>query len=107
MNIIDSHHLTRQRAFSERTFGPGRRTEGLIQHIQKELAEIRKDPDDVMEWVDVAILAFDGAWRTGADPQEIIDTLIAKQERNEKRVWPDWREVPEDQAIEHVRGIHD
>lgn len=107
MNAIDAHHLARQRAFSERTFGPGRRTAGVIAHIKKELAEIEKDPDDLMEWIDVAILAFDGAWRTGAEPQEIIDTLIAKQTKNEAREWPDWRTMSEDQPIEHVRGVHD
>lgn len=107
MSVIDADHLARQRAFSERTFGPGRRTNGLVKHIQKELAEIQDDPGDLMEWIDVAILAFDGAWRTGAEPQEIVDALVGKQERNEQRQWPDWRGVSEDEPIEHVRGIHD
>src|SRR5690606_4673333 len=33
-------HLARQREFSERAFGPGPRTKGVIDHIRKELAEI-------------------------------------------------------------------
>lgn len=97
-------HLQRQREFSERTFGPGARTAGLIDHIRKELLEIEADPGDLAEWIDVAILALDGAWRTGASPQQIIDALVAKQVKNEGRTWPDWRTAPADKAIEHDRS---
>ncbi len=100
---IDAAHLARQRAFSERTFGPGLRTEGIIDHIRKELREISADPTDVEEWVDVVILAFDGAWRAGHEPQAIIDAIAAKQARNEARTWPDWRTTDPGRAIEHVR----
>jgi hypothetical protein len=100
---INAELLRRQAEFSERTFGPGRRTVGISNHIRKELDEIAADPEDLKEWIDVAILAFDGAWRTGVEPQEIIDAFIAKLERNEVRTWPDWRTMSEDQAIEHVR----
>lgn len=101
--IIDAEHLERQREWSGRTFGPGRRTKGIIDHIKKELREIEADPTDVEEWIDVVILALDGAWRAGALPQEIIDTLVYKQGKNEARDWPDWRTMSEDSAIEHVR----
>lgn len=97
-------HLARQRAFSEQTFGPGMRTQGVIDHIRKELLEIEAAPTDLSEWIDVAILALDGAWRTGATPQQIIEALVAKQAKNEARQWPDWRTVPAGQAIEHVRA---
>lgn len=96
-------HLMRQKAFSLKTFGPGKRTLGVIDHIRKELKEIEADPDDIEEWVDVIILAFDGAWRAGWQPSDIIKAIVAKQEKNEKRQWPDWRDVPEDKAIEHKR----
>lgn len=106
---IDVEHLRRQREFSERTFGPGARTKGVLDHIRKELAEIEDAPDDLGEWVDVVILALDGAWRAGHEPHEIITAIKAKQARNEARSWPDWRTAPADQAIEHVRApaIHD
>lgn len=97
-------HLQRQRDFSERTFGPGPRVSGLLDHIRKELLEIEADPGDLAEWIDVAILALDGAWRTGASPQQIIDALVAKQVKNEGRTWPDWRTAPADKAIEHDRS---
>lgn len=97
-------HLQRQREFSERTFGPGARAKGVVAHIRKELLEIEAAPDDLAEWIDVVILALDGAWRTGATPQQIIDALVAKQAKNEGRTWPDWRTVDPDTAIEHDRS---
>lgn len=99
---IDAEHLEHQRRWSESTFGPGPRTAGVLDHIGKELDEIRADPLDVNEWVDVVILAFDGAWRAGWEPQEIIDAIKAKQVRNEARTWPDWRTSDPDKAIEHT-----
>lgn len=96
-------HLHRQRQFSERTFGPGPRTQGVIQHIRKELIEIEGKPDDLMEWIAVALLALDGAWRAGHDPAAIALALATKQTRNELRQWPDWRTAAPDTAIEHVR----
>lgn len=97
-------HLERQRAFSERTFGPGMRTAGVVDHIRKELREIEAKPGDLEEWVDVILLAFDGAWRCGAEPVDIALAIVGKQMRNERRTWPDWRTVPEGKAIEHVRA---
>ncbi|MDP5705941.1 dATP/dGTP pyrophosphohydrolase domain-containing protein [Pseudomonas aeruginosa] len=96
-------HLERQRRFSERTFGPGSRAAGVVDHIRKELREIEEAPGDLAEWIDVVILALDGAWRTGATPAQIIEALVAKQTKNEARTWPDWRTVPVDKAIEHDR----
>lgn len=100
---IDAAHLANQRAWSEKTFGPGMRLLGVLDHIRKELKEIESAPGDVEEWVDVIILALDGAWRAGWEPQQIIDAIKAKQAKNEAREWPDWRTMSADQAIEHVR----
>ncbi|MBL8753668.1 MAG: DUF550 domain-containing protein [Planctomycetes bacterium] len=114
-------HLRRQSQFSLRTFGPGTRTVGIADHIEKELREVREAAstaanaelsgaldrshrDDLLtEWIDVAILAFDGAWRTGASPEEIVLALKAKQAKNEARKWPDWRSADPNRAIEHDR----
>lgn len=98
-------HLRRQAAWSEQTFGPGPRTAGVCDHIRKELAEIEADPTDVREWIDVVILALDGAWRCGATPEEIVAALAAKQARNEARVWSDWRTADPNKAIEHDRTV--
>lgn len=96
-------HVQRAREFSERTFGPGARTAGVVAHIRKELAEIEAAPDDLSEWIDVVILALDGAWRAGYSAEQIVDALAAKQAKNEARTWPDWRTAPADGPIEHVR----
>lgn len=96
-------HLHRQREFSLRTFGPGERTEGVLDHIQKEIAEVRKNPGDISEWIDIAILALDGALRMGFEPEHIAEALEVKQTKNEARKWPDWRTAEPDKAIQHVK----
>jgi hypothetical protein len=96
-------HFYRQRDWSLHTFGPGARTAGVLDHIRKELKEIEAEPTSLEEWIDVAILAFDGAWRAGHTPEKIAAAWLAKQGKNESRKWPDWRTVSPDQAIEHVR----
>lgn len=107
--MLDSHfdlvaHLIRQREFSLKTFGPGPRAKGVIDHIRKELVEIEADPTDLKEWVDLILLAFDGAWRAGHSPAQIVAGIDAKQTKNEGRDWPDWRTADPDKAIEHVRS---
>jgi hypothetical protein len=103
--IIDAEYLAHQRSWSEETFGPGPRLLGVLDHIRKELIEIEADPTDLGEWVDVIILGFDGAWRAGWEPQEIIHAIQMKQAKNETRTWPDWRTVNTDFAIEHDRTV--
>lgn len=62
-------HLTRQAAASRLTFGPGARTNGVLDHIEKEAKEVRhaRDKNDIdgmaEEWVDIAILGLDGLLR--------------------------------------------
>ena len=97
-------HLHRQREFSERTFGPGKRINGVTDHIAKELIEVRDSGGDLKEWIDVVILGLDGCWRSGATPDQIVEAIVAKQTKNEGRTWPDWRTVPADTAIEHDRS---
>lgn len=106
-------HLIRQMAFSRATFGTGQRTLGVIDHIRKELVEVEKASSKPDEWVDVVILALDGMWRSvreempGASAESLADMIVQiiveKQGRNERRDWPDWRAAPVDKAIEHVR----
>lgn len=98
--------LDKQIEWSTRTFGaPHERAHGVVDHIRKELVEIEADPFNVHEWVDVIILAFDGAWRTGASVNHILSALQAKQDENALRVWPDWRAAEPGKAIEHVRAV--
>lgn len=106
--------VARQMKFSSGAFGPGPRTEGLRKHIEKELDEIREDPTDVTEWIDVTILGMDGAWRCLASQfpwmtedevgKMVADALQYKIGVNEERAWPDWRKVGQDAPIEHKKG---
>lgn len=79
-------HLRRQREFSQRTFGPGARTAGVLDHIRKELDEVAAEPT-----------------RAGHEPEAITAAIEAKQTKNEKRQWPDWRTAAPDKAITHVK----
>ena len=101
-------HLRRQMDFSARTYGPGDRTAGVCDHIRKELNEVQDDAaagvPTLGEWVDVIILGFDGAWRSGATPEQIVAAIVAKQTKNEGRKWPDWRTADRGKAIEHDRS---
>jgi len=97
-------HIQRQKEFSERTFGPGPRVEAILDHFRKELVEVESDPTDLEEWIDVMMLAIDGAWRSGASPDKIVSALVLKQIKNEGRKWPDWRSAAPGKAIEHDRS---
>ena len=97
-------HLRRQADFSARTFGPGKRVAGVCDHIRKELNEVEAADGDLAEWVDVIILGLDGAWRSGASPEQIVAAVEAKQTKNEGRRWPDWRTAVPGKAIEHDRS---
>lgn len=100
-------YLTKARAWSGATFGPGHRTAGVVDHIRKELVEIEASPQDLREWTDVVILALDGFWRAGGEPDQLEVYLHEKLGKNMRRLWPDWRSAPTGQAIEHVRGVED
>ena len=95
-------HIQRQKDFSLKTFGPGKRTKGILDHIKKELQEIEEEPES-LEWIDVVILALDGAWRVGFTPEEIVLAIEAKQTKNENRDWPDWKLFSQDEVIEHIK----
>jgi hypothetical protein len=103
-------HIERAIVFSKETYGPGHRSEAICKHIEKEVNEIREKPHDLEEWIDIIILGIDGAWRSVKAPLSrgeiatmIAGCLEAKQTKNERRQWPNWRDVPADSPIEHVR----
>jgi hypothetical protein len=93
----------------------------VVDHIRREISELLDESPETRheEWVDVAILALDGLWRSVAHesgefgPDEIILTssvalrveaeIEKKLRLNESRQWPDWRTAAPDRAIEHVR----
>lgn len=79
--------LIEKNNWSINTFGHGQRTEGVIKHIEQELEEVRENPEDLMEWIDVILLAFDGAFRSGHTASEIVIALETKQQINTERTW--------------------
>src|SRR5690606_13076794 len=87
-------HLREQREFSRRTFVPDPRTAGVIAHIRKKLEELEADPYDLEGWIDVVLLACDGAWRHGHEPEAIAAALRAKLQKHKTRQPPDGRTVP-------------
>jgi hypothetical protein len=97
-----------QMEWSKKTFGAGPRTLGIIEHIKKELIEVQNGPWE--EWIDVVILALDGAWRSfyatrlGGDeslPGRVAEALIIKQRINLERQYP--HPVSQDVTVEHIK----
>lgn len=73
--------------WSRRVFGPDIRTEGIVNHIKKELVEIIDDPSDLEEYVDVIFLALDGASRAGYSGTAVVDAILKKHAKNVQRRW--------------------
>lgn len=94
--------LAVQIPWSRKTFGEGNRQIGVIRHIESELQEIQSatDPEDVLiEWIDVALLAFDGAWRAGFTAEQVAEAFEKKAAINRRR---SWGAITEDQPIRHT-----
>ena len=104
---IRASDIEEQQSWSRETFGPGQRLGGVVKHIRKEVDEAEANPTDVTEWVDILILAIDGAWRQGYAPNEIIQAYHDKMRKNQTREWPDWRGLSENEPIEHSKGSLD
>lgn len=100
-NDLESY-LNRQREWSKKTFGAGPRVLGIIKHIELELEEIRAEPTDLTEWIDVMILAMDGYWRNGGDPKLLFGLLLEKQGVNFQRKYP--MPASDDEPSQHDRS---
>lgn len=88
--------------WSLNTFGKGQRTKGILAHIQCELKEIEAAPNDLMEWVNLLLLAFDGAARAGHSSKAVIAGIHEKHKINLARKWPR-RESDEKGPIFHAK----
>ena len=110
-----NHRALLQAEFSRKTFGQGAVTERVLNHIEEEMDEVRnaKTPEDQMEeWIDIIILAFDGAWRHAhyelGIPFPKLDKFIErnlaeKWDRVMKRKWPDHRTLKHSEPVRHVK----
>lgn len=104
----------RKAAHSIAAFGPRQMDEGILDHLKKEIEEVRKaerPKEKQREWVDIFMLGLDGLLRsliregysTSRAASEAVHMIRTKQTALESREWPDWRTVAPDKAIEHVR----
>lgn len=73
--------------WSIKTFGIDLSPHGIVDHIRRELLEIVAQPHDLKEWVDVILIALDGASRAGFTGAEIVRAMVEKMEVNRARRW--------------------
>lgn len=91
--------LAAKREWSLEQFGEGLRTDEILRHVLKEVEEIRAEPTDLVESVDLALLAMDLFWRGGGKPEEFLTMLWAKFRINVGRKWV----MGPDGHAEHVK----
>lgn len=89
MDLIE--HTKKQVEFSQKTFGKGETTESVIERIKQKLEEVKACPEDLYGWVDIMMLAIDGATRQGWSADRIAQALPDKLAINQRRAWPDWQ----------------
>ena len=94
-------YLLVHNTWSARTFGTDRKPLSIIRHLRKECDELEAAPTDLTEWIDVMILAFDGACVAGYTPSQVLFALQHKQSVNFGRTWP----TPGDpnEPTEHIK----
>lgn len=96
-------YVDKQIEWSQATFKDHPNIDSILGHLRKELDEIQQDPTDPYEWVDVIILALEGAWRiAGLSSTDIEQYLVQKQTINKLRKWPDVSTFPKGKPIEHI-----
>ena len=97
-------YIGRHITWSIKTFGEGDHLEGLLNHIEKEIQEVRAEISPVertKELVDIIILAIDAMWRQGFTSGEIVNMLLDKQNVNAQRNWP--KITDPSKPTEHIR----
>jgi hypothetical protein len=68
-NVTFDDYLKRHEEWGHATFGSpadGRGPLGPLNHIEKEIVEIKEDPTDLKEWIDLIIIGMDGFRATSA-----------------------------------------
>lgn len=120
---------TRHMKWSRATFGPveDRTIDGVIEHIRKELDEVKEAAEDLTEnrkepvgslggayarqkitnnyaeeVCDILILGMELANVMDIRPQHLQATLDKKQTKNEARKWPEVSEQEPGKPIEHL-----
>lgn len=95
--------LEQQFQADRQAFGEEADPLGVLPTIRFNLELVDQDPDNLVAWLSIVCLAFEGGRLTGATADELLATLADKFARNQSRVWPDWRTFAPDRPIEHDR----
>jgi hypothetical protein len=96
MSITDFQALQDRIEAFQRSRFPEQKLAGKFAHLAREVAELRANPDDPMEWADVTILLFGAAAMHEISAAALLQNAEAKLKICEARKW-----VPAD---EH--GVH-
>ncbi|MCV6826038.1 MULTISPECIES: DUF550 domain-containing protein [Halocynthiibacter] len=93
----------RHAEWSQATFGADNERDytGPLNHLEKEIGEIRLAPADGSEWADAFLLLLDAARRAGFSATDLLQEAEDKLVINIKRKW---QEPNEDGSVEHVRN---
>lgn len=71
----------------QRATFPNQTVTGQLNHLQREVGEAIKDPNDITEWADMFILFLGSAGRNFFVVPDLIAAAHAKMDINEKRQW--------------------
>lgn len=99
-------------AWSDKTFGssildrtgkqmPIDRRPGMLNHMKKEIEELRLKPNSPTEMADIFMLLLDYAAHSGVTVDMLFDTTLKKLVINMKRKWGPV--LLPDGSVEHVR----
>lgn len=74
--------------------------------VKRVVTALDADPLNPAGWIRLCATVI-CAFTADYDVRTMLGLMFEKQEKNGRRIWPDWRNVPVGQAIEHVKGVHD
>ena len=93
--------FARAAEFQARVF-PDQTFVAKANHLEREVAEWRRDPSDIMECADVFLLTLACAAKIGFTPEQVLEAAGRKMDINNLRRWsaPDADGVPHHIASE-------
>lgn len=88
--------------WSQETFGRDNERDcfGPLEHLKKEIEEVKQNPADVTEWADMFLLYLDGLRRAGIAFPMLLEVARRKHEHNKTRKW---NKAENGKPSEHVR----
>lgn len=103
-----SSFINLHKSWSLHTFGKGKRTESLIEHIRHELKELQdadNDSDRLEECIDIIFLAIGISYRLGFTAYEIEERMMDKFVMNQRRKWKsvEFYEANQDEPTFHIK----